>query len=64
MTKKSGSGPGTKYRLSTDSFPWGLGLYMRPHTCFLCLDWLATERLVSLTARGFQFFLHFTFYLS
>ena len=33
-------------------------------THFLCLDWLATERRWSLTARGFKFFLHFTFYLS
>ena len=38
----------------------GRGLYKQPRTCFLCLDWLATERYVSLSARGFHCF---TFYI-
>ena len=38
-----------------------LGLYKRLRTRFLCLDWLATERRVSLTASGFSVF--FTFHI-
>ena len=40
----------------------GLGLYKRPRTRFLCLDWLASERRVSLTAKGFQFFYFFVIF--